>query len=118
MPFILELPVVFPAPSDWTPGTKPAVSTYDAADNLTNISYAVSPRISIAFDALNRPTNMVDAAGTCRYTYTSFGVLASEDGPWDNDTVTYAYSNQLRSGLTLAQPNASDWRLTYGYDGA
>ena len=60
---------------------------------------------------------MVDAVGTNRYTYTAWGALLSEDGPWADDTVTYAYTtNRLRSKLTLAQPNASDWAQTYAYD--
>jgi YD repeat-containing protein len=44
------------------------------------------------YDANSRLTNMVDAAGTSRFTYTDFGALLSEDGPWDNDTVTYGYT--------------------------
>ncbi len=61
---------------------------------------------------------MVDAVGTTAYTYTSFGALASEDGPWASDTVTYSYTNQLRSGLSLLQPNASAWAESFGYDAA
>ena len=38
---------------------------------------------------------MVDAVGTTRYTYSNFGAVASEDGPRDNDTVSYTYANQL-----------------------
>src|SRR5438105_1015681 len=85
--------------------------------NLTTISYPASTN-TFKFDALNRLTNMVDAAGTCNYSYSSFGALQSEDGPWDNDTVTYSYTNQLRSGLSLSQPNASPWAQSYGYDSA
>jgi hypothetical protein len=59
---------------------------------------------------------MVDAVGTSRYTYTDFGALLSEDGPWDSDTVSYGYTmNRLRSKLTLLQPNASDWDVSYGF---
>src|SRR3989442_10858755 len=72
----------------------------------------------MGYDALDRLTSMVDAAGTTTYGYTSFGALQSEDGPWDNDTVTYSYANQLRSGLSLAQPSASPWAQSYGYDAA
>src|SRR3989442_11666486 len=72
----------------------------------------------MGYDALNRLTSMVDAAGTTAYGYTSFGALQSEDGPWDSDTVTYSYTNQLRSGLSLSQPNASPWTVGYGYDAA
>jgi YD repeat-containing protein len=49
-------------------------------------------------NANNRLTNMVDAAGTTRYAYTDFGALLSEDGPWDNDTLTYGYTtNRMRN---------------------
>src|SRR5881296_779924 len=60
----------------------------------------------------------IDAAGTCNYAYSSFGELQSEDGPWDNDTVTYSYTNQLRSSLSLQAPSASPWVQSYGYDAA
>src|SRR5260221_8149667 len=102
----------------WTPAKTNAFYSYDAAGNLTNIAYAVSLPIRMAYDAVNRLTNMVDAAGNCSYAYTSFGALQTEDGPWGNDTVTYSYNNQLRSGLSLDQPNAAPWRISYGYDGA
>lgn len=89
--------------------------------NLTVIAYPSNSAnsISLTYDADNRLTNMMDAVGTTRYSYAAFGALASEDGPWDRDTVTYAYTtNRLRSKLSLVQPNASDWVQTYTYDGA
>jgi RHS repeat-associated protein len=58
----------------------------------------------------------VDAAGNTRYAYTSGGQLAFEDGPWENDTVSYTYSHQLRSALSLQQPSASPWAHSYSYD--
>jgi RHS repeat-associated protein len=71
---------------------------------------------------------MTDVVGTTAFTYTSFGPLAREDGPWDMDTVTLTYGsngdcecgqgNHLRSGLSLLQPNASPWTVTYAYDNA
>ncbi len=71
------------------------------------------------YDANNRLTNMVDAAGNSRFTYTDFGALLAEDGPWENDTITYAYTtNRMRAGLTLLQPNASSWEQSYTYDNA
>ena len=59
----------------------------------------------------------VDALGTTRYTYDAAGQRLSEDGPFDNDTVTYSYSNRLRTGLTLEQP-ADSWWTSFGYDSA
>jgi RHS repeat-associated protein len=51
-----------------------------------------------------------------RYSYDAAGQLLSEDGPWDNDTVTCTYTNRLRTSLSLAQPNAGPWVQGYGYD--
>jgi hypothetical protein len=42
--------------------------------------------LALSYDALNRPTNMVDGIGTTVYTYTSGGFLYTEDGPFANDT--------------------------------
>jgi len=93
--------------------------SYDSAGNVTNIDYSGSPDISMQYDANNRLTNMVDAVGTTRFTYTDFGALLSEDGPWGSDTITYSYTtNRLRSKLSLQQQSASPWEQTYGYDSA
>jgi YD repeat-containing protein len=78
--------------------------------------YPVSADITLQYDALNRLTNMVDAVGTTRYPYDGVGQLLSEDGPWDNDTVNSTYANRLRTGLSVAMPNASPWVQTYAYD--
>src|SRR2546426_3415285 len=73
----------------------------------------------MTYDGNNRLATMVDAAGTTAYSYTAFGALLSEDGPWASDTVTISYDNgRRRSGLNLQAPNASDWAQTYGYDAA
>ncbi len=61
-------------------------------------------------------TSMSDGIGTTTFTYTPGGQLASETGPWARDKVAYTYTNRLRIGLDLQQPNASDWIQTYGYD--
>jgi RHS repeat-associated protein len=37
-------------------------------------------------------------------------------GPWNDDTVSYTYSNRLRTGLSLISPNASAWAQSYAYD--
>jgi RHS repeat-associated protein len=69
--------------------------------------------------ANNRLISMIDAVGTTTYSYTDFGALLSEDGPWADDTVSYTYtSNRLRSGMTLLQPNATAWSQTYTHDNA
>ncbi|HMC28760.1 MAG TPA: hypothetical protein VKM56_13310 [Verrucomicrobiae bacterium] len=102
----------------WTPAKTNALYSYDAVGNLTKIDYAVSTDIVMTYDALNRLSTMTDAAGTCSYTYSAFGPLASEDGPWDSDTVTYNYNNALRTALNLAAPNNSPYTQSYNYDSA
>jgi YD repeat-containing protein len=92
--------------------------TYDAVGNLTKLDYPVSTDIQLAYDALYRVTNMVDAAGTTRYTYYLGGQLYTEDGPWASDMVTYTYNNApFRERLTLQQPSGS-WTQSYLYDTA
>jgi len=50
--------------------------------------------------------------------YDATGLLASEDGPWANDTVSYGYTTgRQRNRLTLQQPNASAWVQSYLFDG-
>jgi len=41
---------------------------------------------------------MVDASGTTVYGYTTGGQLWTENGPFDNDTVTITYANGLKTG--------------------
>src|SRR5439155_994980 len=101
----------------WSAAKGATTYRYDQVGNLTNVVYPVSTNIVMRYDALNRLTNMLDAVGTTVYGYAN-QFLASEDGPWDNDTVSYTYANRLRSGLTLLQPNASSWTQSYGYDAA
>ena|SRR6266545_2494438 len=70
-----------------------------------------------AVDALNRLTNMVDAAGTTKYTYYTGGLLNTEDGPWASDTVTYTYNNRMRASLSVQQPTGA-WTNGYTWDAA
>ena len=47
--------------------------------------------------------------GTTHLTYTVWGALLTEDGPWADDTVTYSCTtNRLRAGLSLAEPRRPD----------
>jgi RHS repeat-associated protein len=101
----------------WTPAKGDTGYTNDANGNVTLVNYSNSTDIVMNYDALNRLTNMVDAVGTNRYTYNIAGLLASEDGPWDSDTVSYTYTTgRQRSKMSLLQPNASAWDQTYAYD--
>jgi RHS repeat-associated protein len=99
----------------WTPVTSNTVYFYDAVGNLTTVRYQHATN-NFAYDVMNRLTNMMDAVGTTTYTYDQAGQVLSEDGPWDNDTVSYTYQNRLRTGLSLPAPNASPWAQSYGYD--
>jgi len=58
---------------------------------------------------------MVDGVGVTKYTYTSGGLLYTEDGPFASDTVTNLYSNRMRVGLGLQQPTGY-WTNGFGYD--
>ncbi len=92
--------------------------SYDSVGNLILIDYSYSPDVTLQYDALNRLTNLVDAVGTTKFTYTAVGQLLTEDGPWASDTTTHAYNNaRLRSGLTLQQPTAN-WTNGFTYDAA
>ena len=99
------------------------VYRYDAVGNLTNVDYSggtvTMPSVYLAYDMLNRMTNMVNAGTfTNSYTYDSVGQLLSEHGPWANDTVSYTYTNRLRMSLSLQAPSGSAWSQSYGYDTA
>jgi RHS repeat-associated protein len=90
---------------------------YDCVGNLTNINYPVSPDVTLQYDWLNRVTNMIDAAGTTKYTYTAANQLLTEDGPFTSDTVTNTYQNRLRVALGLQQPTGA-WTNGFAYDAA
>jgi RHS repeat-associated protein len=101
----------------WSAAKGNTIYRYDSAGNLTNICYASSGNIYYSYDANNHLTAMVDAVGTTIFTFTDFGALESEDGPWASDTITYSYTaNHFRSQMTLSQPNASSWEQVYTYD--
>src|SRR5438093_8447745 len=69
-------------------------------------------------DGANRcDTNIIDAAGTTKYTYYAGGLPNTEDGPWSSDTVTYTYNNRLRANLSLQQPTGS-WTNGFTWDAA
>mgnify|MGYP001564069749 CR=1 FL=1 len=90
---------------------------YNVLGNLTSVNYPTSPDLSFAYDAANRLTNMVDAVGTTRYAYVASSLLSEEDGPWADDTVTYAYNgSQQRTSLSLQQPFLPPASTGYGYD--
>ncbi len=91
---------------------------YDPVGNLTNVVYPVSTNLVFQYDGLNRLTNMMDAIGATAFTWTPGDQLAGETGPWANDAIGYTYNNRLRGSVSLAQPSASPWVQSYGYDQA
>jgi len=104
----------------WSSEKGTTVYKYDPVGNLTNVDYSggtvPTPSIYLSYDGLNRLTNMVDGAGVTVFTWTDGDQLATEDGPWASDTVSYSYSNRQRSRVSVLQPNASLWAQTYLYD--
>jgi RHS repeat-associated protein len=99
----------------WTPVTSNTAYLYDLVGDLTSVRYQRTTN-TFAYDAMNRLTNMVDVTGTTVYSYDAAGQSLSEDGPWDSDTVSYSYTNRLRTGLSLSAPAASPWSQNYSYD--
>ncbi|MEI7728031.1 MAG: RHS repeat-associated core domain-containing protein [Verrucomicrobiota bacterium] len=100
----------------WTPAKGLTTYARDAGGNLLTVAHPSSTSFSYSYDALNRMQSMTDAVGTSQFAYDSMGRLTSEDGPWDNDTVTLGYANRQRQTLSLQQPNASAWTQTYTWD--
>jgi len=104
----------------WSAAKGTTVYRYDQVGNLTNVNYSGASNamasVSLAYDTLNRLTNMVDGVGTTKYTYDQVGEMLSEGGLWPNDTVTYTYADRLRNGLSLQAPNAAPWVQVYSYD--
>ena len=104
----------------WSPEKLTTGYSYDAAGNLTNVDYPHSTDLRMRYDALNRLISMTDAAGMTAFSYGADGFVASEDGPWNDDVVTYAYTNRLISSVSVAPPQSysAAWQQSYGYDTA
>ena len=91
--------------------------TNDAVGNLTYIDYPHSTSASLEYDWLNRLTNMVDASGTTKYTYTAGNQLWTESQPFASSTLTNTYVNRLRTAMSLQQPTGL-WTNKFVYDTA
>lgn len=103
----------------WSQAKGNTAYEYDADGNLKKINYPTSADVTFAYDSLNRSTNEVVAGTfTNAFTYHLGGAVATEDGPWPNDTLTY-YTNTagLRSGVGIQQPVGS-FTNGYSYDSA
>jgi YD repeat-containing protein len=66
------------------------------------------------YDGAGRLTNVVDAAGTYQFSYTAAGRLASEDGPWADDTVTRTYTEGLRTAIAIGSGVGVHLRVRFG----
>lgn len=105
--------------SQTTPAKGMTSYAYDSVGNRTNITYPLDPPISMAYDALRRMTNMIDALGTHTFTYDATGQKLSEGGLWTNDIVSYTYTNRLRIGLSVEAPSGGIvWTQSYAHDTA
>ena len=72
--------------------------------------------MKLAYDLLNRVTNMVDSLGTTHYTYDAAGQLLTSSGPFSSDTLTNTYSNRRRVALALQEPSGHVWTNGFGWD--
>jgi RHS repeat-associated protein len=102
----------------WTPAKGKTTYSYDDAGNRTTIDYPTDHDVTFTYNDIGQILTVTDGIGTTTFTYTANGELASEDGPWDQDMVSYTYANGQRTSMTLQQPNASPWVVSYGYDSA
>jgi RHS repeat-associated protein len=101
--------------SRWSAAMGTTFYTNDAVGNLTYIKYPLSISVRLQYDPLDRLTNMVDASGTTRYTYTSGNQLLAEIQPFASSTVTNTYVNRLRTSMVLQQPTGV-WTNVFYYD--
>jgi len=116
-------------PND-VPFETPTVSfDYTLAGRLVSRDYTDPNTPDVAFgydDPLGRRTLMVDGIGTTAYAYLPFdgstngaGNLASVDGPWTDDILTYAYDWQNRRNETDVindTLSAASWTESMTYD--
>jgi RHS repeat-associated protein len=77
---------------------------YDANHNLVTTRYSDgTPGVTNTYDAFNRLTVVKDGVGTNAYAYDANSRLASFDGPWTDDTITYAFDALGRRTNLLVQ---------------
>ncbi len=105
----------------WLPQTGNTAYGYDLMGNLLSVAYSGATNNPTAgviwtYDKLNRPLTMADALGTTVWTYLG-GLLQSETGPWLSNTLTYAYSQGVRTNLALSSLSAN-FNFGYAYDAA
>lgn len=80
---------------------------YDDAGNLRAIDFVGSGQNpDISYDSANRLTSMVDEIGTTSFTQIP-GFAFSENGPFNNDTVSRTWTNGLPETLRLINADGS-----------
>ncbi|MGL6160752.1 RHS repeat-associated core domain-containing protein, partial [Microbulbifer sp.] len=88
--------------------------TYDDNGNPLTVSYSDgTPGVTYTYDAHDRVTTIQDGVGTTGFTYNTNSTLATVDGPWAADTVTYTYDDGRRI-KTLAVEGGP--QREYAYD--
>ena len=90
---------------------------YDSWSQISGIDYPNSADVSLNYDALGRTVSMTDGIGTTTWAFDGSGRAQSEDGPFDNDTVTYGYDSLSRLSGRSVQRDANSADVTnIGYD--
>ncbi|MEW6429058.1 MAG: RHS repeat-associated core domain-containing protein [Thermodesulfobacteriota bacterium] len=88
---------------------------YDANDLPAGRKYSDSTAtVTLQRDEFNRVTTIRDGAGKTTYRYFADSSIKTVDGPWPNDTITYAYDDLGR--VTTVTPQGGRPR-SYHYDG-
>lgn len=97
--------------------------TYNKDDTVASYAYTnavvATPGASFAYDTwYPRRTSMTDQFGTTTWTYKAVGSNGAllpdvEDGPFSNDSITYAYDAASRANSRTISGTAAE---TFGYD--
>jgi YD repeat-containing protein len=87
---------------------------YDAVGNPLRAWYSDgTPTVTYQYDDFFRMTQMQDGTGTSNYSYYADDRLATVNGPWSNDTITYNYDLYgLRQDLNVENGQS----IVYSYD--
>jgi len=70
---------------------------YDQNLNLTTVTPSGLPVVSYTHDSYDRVATRTDGVGLTAFGYDIRSLLASVDGPWDNDVVTFSYDDGGRA---------------------
>lgn len=88
--------------------------TYDETYNLVRVSYSDdTPEVVYTYDDYNRVVDIQDATGSNLFEYYPDSMLKTVNGPYNNDTITYAY-DQL--GRIIGVTPDSGQATSYVYD--